>query len=132
MSEPEISLNQAVEILKRLQGAAPASTGAKLAQVMALLQTLAAENAYLQSLAMEQSVAASAVEDDGYFQPIVEPAYAMDMPQAEDTPSVGAAPVEAVASDTIFKGLNDALRPPLVAIRGRAELVQGGLLGQIT
>lgn len=132
MSEPEISLNQAVEILKRLQGAAPATTGAKLAQVMALLQTLAAENAYLQSLAMEQSVAASAVEDDGYFQPIVEPAYAMDMPQAEDTPSVGAAPVEAVASDTIFKGLNDALRPPLVAIRGRAELVQGGLLGQIT
>ena len=38
-------------------------------------------------------------------------------------------PVEALP---LFNGLSDSLRPPLVAIRGRAELVQGGLLGQIT
>ncbi|MBL8164812.1 MAG: HAMP domain-containing histidine kinase [Anaerolineae bacterium] len=32
----------------------------------------------------------------------------------------------------LFSGLNDSLRPPLIAIRGRAELVQVGFLGQIT
>lgn len=32
----------------------------------------------------------------------------------------------------LFSGLNDSLRPPLIAIRGRAELVQIGFLGQIT
>jgi signal transduction histidine kinase len=32
----------------------------------------------------------------------------------------------------VLAGMNDALRAPLVAVRGRAELLQAGLLGQIT
>lgn len=32
----------------------------------------------------------------------------------------------------LLAGANDALRAPLVAIRGRAELIQAGMLGQIT
>jgi signal transduction histidine kinase len=34
--------------------------------------------------------------------------------------------------ELLFSGMNDALRPPLIAIRGRAELVQAGMLGTIT
>jgi signal transduction histidine kinase len=32
----------------------------------------------------------------------------------------------------LLNGVNETLRPPLIAIRGRAELVQAGFLGQIT
>jgi len=42
------------------------------------------------------------------------------------------AETESDPTAALLMGLNDALRPPLVAIRGRAELVQGGLLGQIS
>jgi signal transduction histidine kinase len=59
-----------------------------------------------------------------------------------DTPSPdalekAAASAEKTALDdttamSVMVGLNDALRAPLVAIRGRAELIEAGMLGQIS
>lgn len=108
-----ITLNQALDTLSRLQGAAPPATAVKLSQIAGLLQALSEENAYLNTLLMERP------------EQITEN---MPLPMAAQN---GEAVLEAPTSDLIG-GLNEALRPPLVAIRGRAELVQGGILGQIT
>lgn len=109
-----MSVEKAVDALDRLQTAAPPATAATLARVITLLQTLNEENAYLSALMLEtpgeelpQSIARDhtntpAIIDDGGF------------------------------SITLLSGLNESLRPPLIAIRGRAELVQAGLLGHIT
>src|ERR1043165_3951164 len=51
--EPSINLDQALEILGRLEAAAPGSTAAKLAQVSALLKELSDENTYLNSLVLD-------------------------------------------------------------------------------
>ena len=140
--EPSISLNQAIEVLKRLQSAAPAATAAKLSQVADLIQQLSDENTYLNSLVLDdmpalaepiqpsapRSLASVSLEDD----------FAAVMgtdPYPENTDedvSFTADNFSSTQAMPLFTGLSDSLRPPLVAIRGRAELVQGGLLGQIT
>jgi signal transduction histidine kinase len=79
---------------------------------MLLLQSLTEENSYLTTLLNEP--APPPVSD--WQEPLPPPA---------PTPEAG-------LDTSLFAGLNDALRPPLIAIRGRAELVQAGLLGQIT
>ena len=141
--EPRIDLDQALDILNRLRAAAPGNTAAKLAQVTALLKQLSDENTYLNSLVLDNIPALSeplqpvprAVSDipiDDYTDyanlmdtdPYPENHYDDETSIADTLPPVEALP--------LFNGLSDSLRPPLVAIRGRAELVQGGLLGQIT
>ncbi len=141
--EPTISLSQALDVLKRLESAAPGNTAVKLGQVAALIQQLSDENTYLNSLVLDN------------MPPLAEPMLAAPRPVStmsfdeledfadimgtesypehkDDDISFTADQVASTESLPLFSGLNDALRPPLVAIRGRAELVQGGLLGQIT
>jgi signal transduction histidine kinase len=114
-----ITLSQALEALNRLRSAAPSATAAKLGQIARLLQTLADENAYLNTLVLDSM-------------PVGPPEKSTVQPE-EAVPAASSSfvpPGEAVPG--WFTGLSEALRPPLVAIRGRAELVQDGLLGQIT
>lgn len=143
--EPNISLNQALEVLKRLQSAAPAATAAKLSQIADLIQQLSDENTYLNSLVLDdmpplaepmqmqgspRSLSSIALEDTDDFAAIMgtDP-----YPEASDEDvSFTADNFSPAQALPLFTGLSDSLRPPLVAIRGRAELVQGGLLGQIT
>lgn len=145
LTDSRINLDQALDILGRLEAAAPGNTAAKLAQVSALLKELTDENTYLNSLVLDsmpsmaeplqpipRTVANVPLDDDADYaslmdsDPYPEQGYDnADAPTATDN----ILPVEALP---LFTGLSDALRPPLVAIRGRAELVQGGLLGQIT
>jgi signal transduction histidine kinase len=142
--EPRIDLDQALNILNRLTAAAPGSTAAKLAQVIALLKQLSDENTYLNSLVLDNIPALSET-----MQPIPRAISAIPMDDYDDYVNLmGSDPYtenqydEALMADSdalppvealpLFNGLSDSLRPPLVAIRGRAELVQGGLLGQIT
>lgn len=140
-----IEIDQALEILNRLTAAAPGNTAAKLAQIIELLKQLSDENIYLNSLVLDNIPAlsepmqpeprpASEVPFDDYADYVnlmgTDPyPEAHDDPEAADELADGLPPVEALP---LFSGLTDSLRPPLVAIRGRAELVQGGLLGQIT
>ncbi|MBI1280881.1 MAG: hypothetical protein GC179_22345 [Anaerolineaceae bacterium] len=144
--DQRIDLDQALEILNRLTAAAPGNTAAKLAQVTVLLKQLSDENTYLNSLVLDNipplsepmqpvprtvSDISSADDYDDYVtlmgtEPYPENNYDDDT-SLDDNDSLP--PVEALP---LFNGLSDSLRPPLVAIRGRAELVQGGLLGQIT
>jgi signal transduction histidine kinase len=113
-----LNVHQAVETLSRLQAAAPPNTANKLAQVVDLLRMLADENTYLNTLLLEEPSPQYAEPEDDILDP--EPAKLQNQ-------------VAPLSSDmSLWSGLNDALRPPLVAIRGRAELVQAGLLGQIT
>ncbi|MCA0456894.1 MAG: HAMP domain-containing histidine kinase [Chloroflexi bacterium] len=140
--EPNISLNQAIEVLKRLQSAAPAATAAKLSQVAELIQQLSDENTYLNSLVLDdmpplaepmqpsapRSLASVSLEDDFAALMGTDP-----YPENTDEDvSFTADNFSSTQAMPLFTGLSDSLRPPLVAIRGRAELVQGGLLGQIT
>jgi len=143
--ESRIDLDQALEILNRLTAAAPGNTAAKLAQVTVLLKQLSDENTYLNSLVLDNIPALSEP-----MQPVPRPVSDVPMDDYDDyvklmgtepypenhydddsalVISDNLPPVEALP---LFNGLTDSLRPPLVAIRGRAELVQGGLLGQIT
>src|SRR5690606_21725369 len=96
--------------------AAPQATAAKLEQIMRLLQDLSDENAYLNARIHEGDVTFD------------EPVSSEDATPADEPP---AAPSDETDFD-ILVGVNDALRPPLVAIRGRAELLLAGMLGQIT
>lgn len=109
-----MQVHEAAAFLDKLRGAAPPATAGSLTQLAALLQTLAEENAYLNALVAE---GISADEQP----PATEPA-----PAAPPPP-----PVEADVALTLLAGINDALRAPLVAVRGRAELVQAGLFGQL-
>src|SRR6187551_1102633 len=141
--EQRIDFDQALEILNRLTAAAPGNTAAKLAQVIALLKQLSDENTYLNSLVLDNIPALSepmqpvprAVADipmddyDDYVTLMGADPYPENHDDEETSISDSLPPVEALP---LFNGLSDSLRPPLVAIRGRAELVQGGLLGQIT
>ncbi len=148
--EPRIDIDQAIDILYRLEAAAPANTAAKLAQVTALLKQMADENNYLNSLVLDnvpalsepmhpEPRAASDVPLDDYTdyinlmqaEPYEESPFDDELSDgtAEGGSSSGA---NSYFIDVPLKGLDDALRPPLVAIRGRAELVQDGFLGQIT
>ncbi len=118
-----LSVKNAAEILERLKQAAPPATAAKIAQITVLIENLSQENAYLNSLISE---------DNMLIEPSSPPA-----PKAEpEPPPQPLSKNETLSGDTsamdLLSGVNDALRAPLVAIRGRAELIQAGLLGQIT
>jgi signal transduction histidine kinase len=113
-----MDFHQALETLARLQSAAPAQTAAKLRQIAALLQSLSEENSYLNARLLDEMPAF------GNISPPVPPD---ELPETADL----------VSSDIQdipewFTGISDTLRPPLIAIRGRVELVEAGLLGQVT
>lgn len=130
--EPTLTLEQAMEILGRLQSAAPKATAEKLGQVRQLLQHLSSENVYFHTLMLEGMPDAPASEQEATFSA---PAASELEEEDEPVPGVEASISEALGSEAsvqLVRGINDALRPPLVAIRGRAELVQAGFLGQIT
>ncbi len=117
MTSP-LNLTQAVEVLTRLQAAAPPATAAKLTGVMELLHSLSDENAYLSTLLLEAPTAVPASPAAFTAAPTVT---GMLRQSVNEDPHL-----------TFLSGVAENLRPPLVAIRGRAELVQAGLLGQIT
>lgn len=135
--QPDINLIQALEVLKKLESAAPKTTATKLAQVAALLHYLADENDYLHTRLMEAAdyrppvpaATESASYDFDFSDPMGSIIHEADDEDTGEVSSEAPAPPE---SFQLFTGVNDALRPPLVAIRGRSELVQGGFLGQIT
>ncbi len=143
--EPSISLNQAIEVLKRLEAAAPAATASKLSQVAELIQQLSDENTYLNTFVlddmpplaepMQQSgprpLSSVSLDDADDFAALMGTDPYPESPEDEDV-SFTADNFSPTQALPLFTGLSDSLRPPLVAIRGRAELVQGGLLGQIT
>jgi signal transduction histidine kinase len=114
-----LTLNNAAEILERLRQAAPPGTAAKIAQITALLENLSQENAYLNSLISE---------DSSSLNPSPAPKPEPIPPPLSRNESL---PGDTSAMD-LLSGVNDALRAPLVAIRGRAELIQAGMLGQIS
>ena len=116
-----VDVPEALKLLNKLRDAAPDSTADRLVQVMQLLRELSEENAYLNAR-VEESV----LGDDEMYGA---------MP--DDTPTQ--APAQAANANGahgdlagMLVGMSDALRPPLVAIRGRAELIQAGMLGKIT
>ncbi|MBZ0277843.1 MAG: HAMP domain-containing histidine kinase [Anaerolineae bacterium] len=119
---PAFTLQQAQETLSKLQSAAPPAVADKLAQTLLFLQDLADENTYLNTLILEHMPSGQAASA-----PLPAASNPVE-PQAESASEVpaGEIPTE------FLSGVTDALRPPLIAIRGRAELVQAGLLGQIT
>jgi signal transduction histidine kinase len=140
--QSEINLTQALDVLKKLQAAAPANTAGKLAQVSSLLQHLADENDYLNTRLLDETLQPTSYGLPPSTAILKAPNYDFDfsdpmgsiLPEADDE-AEGNSPAEPVLppeSTQLFSGINDALRPPLVAIRGRSELVQGGFLGQIT
>jgi two-component system sensor histidine kinase VicK len=112
-----ISLHQALETLSRLQSAAPEPTASHLSEIGELLQALSEENTYLNALLV-----------DGITQPGPP---RVEAPPPPPEPPAGS-PEQASMAESWLVGMGEALRPPLVAIRGRAELVQAGLLGQIS
>jgi signal transduction histidine kinase len=118
---PSINLNRALEALSELQNTSPPSVAHLLGQIGALLQSLADENAYLNTLLAEGMPTSPAVED--LTRSTTKTVTALLSQQAtieEDSPQY------------LLMGLNEVMRPPLIAIRGRAELVQAGMLGALS
>ncbi len=108
---PGLNTAQALALLSKLRQAAPPATADRLGDVAALLESLAQENAYLNALVSENTGLLAGA-----------PAAAPDaLPAAGGT----------MALD-LLAGVTEALRLPLANIRERAEMVQAGLLGQIT
>lgn len=107
-TKPSMTLDQALAVIARLQSAAPPATGALLERVASLLQGYAEENSYLSTLFAEHM----SIADTNTSAPKTEVTHVIDL--------------------DLISGLSDALRAPLIAIRSRAELVEAGLLGQIT
>jgi hypothetical protein len=154
-----LTLTQALDILGKLQDAAPKATRDKLGQVVGLLQSLADDNAYLNALLVESPTGAPRPAER---QPITErksqagsvPVVSIanlqkrmtrktgEAPRTPAQPEAPPPPAPPFLEDTfnllpepgpdLLNGMNETLRPPLIAIRGRAELVQAGFLGQIT
>lgn len=111
-----LDVTRSLQLLNKLKNAAPQATAVKLEQIMRLLQDLSDENAYLNARIHEGDVTFD------------EPVSFEDATPADEPPA-------AHSDETDFDilvGVNDALRPPLVAVRGRAELLLAGMLGQIT
>jgi signal transduction histidine kinase len=116
------SIPTALELLNRLSSAAPPATAAKLEQVTALIQDLSAEAAFFNTQVFEDAALLNnRAPRSAAPPPPVEPVTMPDQPLADDS----------TAFDMLV-GVNDALRAPLVAIHGRAELLSAGTLGQIT
>ena len=112
---------QSLEFLEKLRQAAPPNTAERLGQIMGLLENLAQENAYLTSLIAEEVPSETTVTAP----PAPETISAQAPPEDADEPAQ-------TVEMTLLTGINDGLRAPLVAIRGRAELIEAGLLGRIT
>jgi signal transduction histidine kinase len=119
---PSINLNRALDALSELQNTSPPAVAHLLGQIGSLLQSLADENAYLNTLLAEGM-------------PQISPA-------VEDLTRSSARTVTALLSEQatiehdspqyLLMGINEVMRPPLIAIRGRAELVQAGMLGGLS
>jgi signal transduction histidine kinase len=107
-AKPNLTLDQALAVIARLQSAAPPSTAALLERVSTLMQGYAEENSYLSAI------------------------FAEHMSIRGVPPPTSTTEVTHVIDLDLISGLSDALRTPLIAIRGRAELVEAGLLGHIT
>lgn len=105
-----ISVKQASEMLERLRQAAPRVTASRIEQIMDLMDELEQENSYLSALLPDT---------DMVKEP--EPAEIIEEIEPPDDSAIH-----------LLAGVNEALRAPLVAIRGRAELIHAGLLGKIT
>ena len=105
--KPSMTLGQALDVLAHLQSAAPPSTAALLERVTSLLKDYADENTHLSNIIVESSNKPGQVTVSS-----TEPSIITDL--------------------DLMAGLNEAMRAPLVAVRGRAELIETGLLGQIT
>jgi len=119
---PTINLSQALAALSELQRMSPPYAAHQLGQIGGLLQSLADENTYLNTLLAEGMPSAS---------PALE-----DLTRSE-TKTVTAllaeqASIEKDSPLYLLMGVNDVLRPPLIAIRGRAELMHAGMLGQLS
>lgn len=116
------SISAALELLNRLSSAAPPATAAKLDQVTALLQDLSAEAAFLSAQVFENpALLYQPRPAQPTAPPVIDPVILSDSTLADDS----------TAFD-MLAGMNDAMRAPLVAIHGRAELLSAGTLGQIT
>lgn len=117
------SVPTALELLNRLSSAAPPATAAKLEQIAVLIQDLSAEAAYFNTQVFDNAAILNHQPE-----PIVVP--------TPVTEAVAAMPDQPLTDDStafdMLVGVNDALRAPLVAIHGRAELLSAGTLGQIT
>ncbi|HLV37684.1 MAG TPA: HAMP domain-containing sensor histidine kinase [Spirillospora sp.] len=113
------SVPAALALLKRLRNAAPPATASKLDQVMALVQALSTEAAFFSARIAEDI---SLLETGAAPSPVQR-----EVPTLLDQPITD----ETTVFD-ILVGVNDALRAPLVGIHGRTELLQSGLLGQIS
>ena len=117
------SVPTALELLNRLSSAAPPATSAKLEQVAALIQDLSAEASYFNTQVFENTALLNhhVPHQIEVPPPMTESVAMPDQPLTDDS----------TAFDMLV-GVNDALRAPLVAIHGRAELLSAGTLGQIT
>jgi signal transduction histidine kinase len=145
-----ISLEQALDLLGKLQNAAPEAARDRLGQVAELLQSLAEENTRLTTLLAEKS---SAPPRPPEREPVIgrkastgavpivsiaglqkrmirKTGEVAPLAPAPEKPVPGEQ--TAAAGGDLLNGVNESLRPPLIAIRGRTELVQAGFLGQIT
>jgi signal transduction histidine kinase len=129
---PPLTLNQALEALAKLQAVAPTGTAGTLEQVINLLQYLSDENAYLSTLVMESGIPSVPVPKAAPF-PESAPIQPVNARRTV-TSILRELKTEAETDPTaaLLTGLSEALRPPLVAIRGRSELVRGGLSGKIS
>ncbi len=115
------SIPTALELLNRLSSAAPPATAAKLEQVTALIQELSAEAAFFNTQVFENTALLNQPAPRPTAPPTYEPVMMPDQPLTDDSTAF-----------EMLAGVNDALRAPLVAIHGRAELLSTGTLGQIT
>src|SRR4051794_29921109 len=128
LMQQSINLDQALEILGRLEAAAPGNTASKLAQVTALLKDLADENTYLNSLVLDsmpsmaeplqplpRAVSDVPVDDYADYVNLMETDPYHDSDELAGSSLDGLPPLELLP---LFNGLSDSLRPPLVAIRG--------------
>jgi signal transduction histidine kinase len=123
---PGLTTAQALALLDKLRAAAPPATGGRLAEVAALIESLAQEKAYLNALVTENtSLLAGA------------PADPLPPDAAPEPPPGGLAPLELLAA------AGDALRAPLSSIQDYVRLAQaeasaglddeaGGWLGTVS
>ena len=123
-----LSVATAIESLDRLQQAAPPTTASRLGQIIALIQSLAADNAYLSAQVAEDASMLDALPVP-VFDELPPPP---PPPPPEPEPEVRVSTIADDLTLDIIAGLNDALRAPLDAIRGRAELIQAELSAALT
>lgn len=105
-AQPTLNLSQALATLSQIKAQAAPPQAEQLADVASVLQNLSAENAYLNTLLIEGA----------------------PPPTRPSSPAIS----ESEMLPQLFDGMTDALRPPLAAIHGRADMLRAGLLGKVT